>query len=126
MTRQTVRQNRGFLFRLLKVAVQAPAHVHLDDGPRRVHLTHIAVTPFAVEPCAHVRLVAEVNEIGLCIDPDPGDRFLSLPVASHFLDYLSVAITSWHPMHFCTEGMPATGARRALEWQKRHSTPASL
>lgn len=67
------------------MALQAPAHVHLDNRFYNLHASDITVTSFAIETRTQVGQVAEVDKIGLRVDAHPGDGFSAIPVAGNLL-----------------------------------------
>lgn len=90
MACQAVRQAGNLIICLLRMAIQAPAHVHLHHRPSNRHLTHIAMASFAVDTCSQVGLMAEVDEVGLLVHAVPRDWLVSFPVARQSLNSLAV------------------------------------
>jgi hypothetical protein len=73
------------------VAIQAPAHVHLNHRSGNYHITHIAMASLTVLPSIQVRLMAEKNEIRLFADAGPRDWLAALPRAGYNLDSRQVS-----------------------------------
>src|SRR5512140_136279 len=71
----------------LLMAVQAPAHIHTDNGYVDAHMTNISVAALAVEmPFHHVDFMSEVYETRETVDPHPRNGSLLVPVIHYFLD----------------------------------------
>ena len=75
------------MFRFLfSMAIQAPAHIHLQSRPRFFHCTYVAVAGFTINPSPKMRLMTEVNKVWLDIYGDPGNRLAPFPIACQLLN----------------------------------------
>lgn len=59
------------LIGLLAMAVQAETHIHVDLLLNQIHIGDIAMTGLALYAGPHMRLMAEVDKIGLLVDIRP-------------------------------------------------------
>lgn len=86
MACQTVGESNKFFFRLLKVTIQTPTHIHLHIRLGDRHPCHITMAVFAIDARCQVSLMAEIDEIRLPAYAEPGDWLTALPVTSQDLD----------------------------------------
>ena len=90
MAYQAVRQAGNFIFGLLQMAIQTPAHVHLHYRSGDRHATDITMAGFTILACPQVSLMIEVNEFGLPAYADPRDWLATLPIAGQGPDRITV------------------------------------
>lgn len=86
MTRQAVCEAGNLFFRLLHMAVQAPAHVHPHPRFCDRHLTNVTVTGFTALACPQMSLMAEKDELRLMVYSLPWDRLTALPETGQHLN----------------------------------------
>ena len=72
------------------MAVQTPPHPETVRTGDAFHRRYIAMTGATVDFAAKMHHMREINMIREIVDPDPGDRFLLLPVGQQLLDFRSV------------------------------------
>jgi hypothetical protein len=86
MARQAVSETGHFFLGLLQVAIQAPPHIHFGKLPGYIHAANLTMAGFTVDTRAKVRLVVEINKIGLDVDFHPGDGFTAFEIAGNLLN----------------------------------------
>jgi hypothetical protein len=69
------------------MAVQTPAHIHIDHRNSHPHTAYITVTGLAVDASRdHMRLMREIHETLKLNDAFPGDWLLAIPKTLQLLD----------------------------------------
>jgi hypothetical protein len=102
MAYQTVCQPGNLIIGLFQVAIQAPAHIHLNDRASDCHVANVTMTGFTIDACPQMRLMAEVDEIGLLAYPVPRNWLSAFPIASQGLDCVTVGSNDAMAAHtFC-------------------------
>ena len=85
---QTADVDVRVLIGLLEMAVQAKSHVHVDLFLNQLHVRNIAMTGHTGHTGLHMRLVTEIDEIGLLVDIQPLRGLISLHSADEAVDRL--------------------------------------
>ncbi len=76
---------------LLLVAGKAPSHIHRQHGLIYRHVSYVAVAVLTIPAGGDVDLMAEKDKAGKLVDANPGDGFLTRPIAGYLLDHRQVS-----------------------------------
>jgi hypothetical protein len=97
------------------MAIKTPAHIHFHNLAGYVHLSNISMAGFTIKTCTEMRLVTEINKIGLCVYPYPGDGFPTFIIIGDFLYLWTIWLDHIVASHTFLDGRDASnkGSGRA-------------